>query len=59
MMIMIDTNINDIEFKKSARKQAIAILTLAIPCWDCKDPTYLSMMDMVHAVLVLTNDIEI
>ncbi len=58
-MIMIDTNINDIKFKKSARKQAIDILTLAIPCWDCKDPTYLSMMDMEHAVLVLTNDIEI
>lgn len=46
-------------FKVKARKDAIAIETLAIPCAGCKDNAFFCMMDMVHNVLVLTNDVEL
>lgn len=47
------------EFKERARKEAIAIETLAIPCAGSQDNTYKAMMDMVHCVLVLTNDVSL
>lgn len=46
-------------FKEKARKDAIAIETLAIPCAGSEDNAYKSMMDMVHAVMVLTNDVSL
>lgn len=46
-------------FKVKAREDAIAIERLAIPCADSKDTTFRCMMDMVHAVLVLTNDVSL
>ena len=46
-------------FKLKARKEAIAISQLAIPCADSQDNTYKAMMDMVNAVLVLTNDVSL
>lgn len=45
--------------KEEFRKQANDIEILAYPCADSKDPTYLAMMDMVHAVKVLTRDVEL
>jgi hypothetical protein len=46
-------------FKEKARKDAIAIETLAIPCAGSTDNTFVTMMDMVHAVLVLTADVSL
>lgn len=46
-------------FKAKARKDAIDIETLAIPCADSKDTTFKCMMDMVHAVMVLTTDVSL
>jgi len=46
-------------FKEKARKDAITIQTLAIPCAGSKDNTYKAMMDMVHAVIVLTTDVSL
>ena len=43
--------------KAEFRKQASDIEILAYPCAGSKDPCYLAMMDMVHAVKVLTGDI--
>lgn len=45
-------------YKLKARKDAIAIETLTIPCAGCQDNTYKCMMDMVHAVMVLTTDVS-
>ena len=45
-------------FKKLARKKALDIEILTIPCAGSTDNTYKAMMDMVHCVLVLTNDIS-
>ena len=38
---------------------AIDIETLAIPCAGSQDNTYKAMMDMVHAAMVLTNDVSL
>lgn len=46
-------------FKEQARKNAIAIETLAIPCAGSQDNTYKEMMNMVHAVMVLTSDVSL
>lgn len=46
-------------FKERARKDAIAIQTLAIPCAGSQDNTFKAMMDMVHAVMILTNDVSL
>ena len=46
-------------FKLKARKDAIAIKTLDIPCAGSQDNTFKCMMDMVHAVMVLTNDVSL
>lgn len=46
-------------FKLKARKDAIDIETLAIPCAGSQDNTYRAMMDMVHAVMVLTADVSL
>jgi len=46
-------------FKEKARKDAITIETLAIPCAGSTDNTFVAMMDMVHAVLVLTTDVSL
>lgn len=46
-------------FKLQARQDAIAIEILAIPCAGSQDNTFKCMMDMVHAVLVLTNDVSL
>jgi hypothetical protein len=46
-------------FKLRARKQALDIETLSIPCAGSQDNTYKSMMDMTHAVLVLTGDVDL
>lgn len=51
------SKVYNFSFKAKAREMAIAIDTLAIPCVGCEDNTYKAMMDMVHVVLVLTNDI--
>lgn len=45
-------------FKLKAREQAITIEILSIPCSGNKDNTFVAMMDMVHAVKVLTNDVS-
>lgn len=45
-------------FKEEARKQASDIITLAIPCVS-DDPTFVAMMDMANAVMVLTNDVSL
>ena len=46
-------------FKLKARKDAIATETLAIPCAGSQDNTFKCMMDMVHAVMVSTNDVSL
>lgn len=46
-------------FKEKARKDAIAIATLAIPCAGSQDNTFKSMMDMVNNVMVLTIDVSL
>lgn len=46
-------------FKEKARKDAITIKTLAIPCAGCNDNTYKCMMDMVNTVMILTNEVEL
>lgn len=46
-------------FKLKARKDAIDIDTLSIPCVGNNDNTYKSMMDMVHAVMILTTDVSL
>jgi hypothetical protein len=45
-------------FKEKVRKDAIAIETLAIPCIGSQDNTFNCMMDMVNAVMILTNDVS-
>jgi len=45
-------------FKEKVRKDAIIIETLATPCAGSKDNVFVSMMDMVHAVMVLTSDVS-
>ena len=45
--------------KMQYREQAIAIETLAIPCHGSEDNCFKSMMDMVHAVMVLTTDVSL
>lgn len=45
-------------FKERVRKDAVNIETLAIPCAGSQDNCYKSMMEMVHAVMVLTTDIS-
>ena len=46
-------------FKLKARKDAITIGQLAIPCAGSQDNTYKAMMDMVHVVMVLTKDVSL
>jgi len=46
-------------FKLKAREDAIVIETLTIPCASSQDETYKAMMDMVHAVMVLTSDVSL
>ena len=46
-------------FKEKARRDAITIETLAIPCAGSKDNAFIAMMDMVHAVKVLTSDVSL
>jgi hypothetical protein len=53
------SRIHNHAFKAKARKGAIDIETLAIPCADSKDTTFKCMMDMVHAVKVLTTDVSL
>lgn len=53
------SRIHNHAFKEKARKDAIDIETLAIPCADSKDTTFRCMMDMVHAVKVLTTDVSL
>lgn len=44
--------------KEKFRQDAINIETLAIPCAGSQDNAYKAMMDMVHAVMTLTNDVS-
>lgn len=53
------SRIHNHAFKERARKEAIAIETLAIPCAGSQDNAYKAMMDMIHCVLVLTNDVSL
>ena len=53
------SRIHNHAFKAKARKDAIDIETLAIPCADSKDTAFKCMMDMVHAVKVLTTDVSL
>ena len=53
------SRIHNHAFKAKARKDAIDIETLAIPCADSKDTAFKCMMDMVHAVQVLTTDVSL
>jgi hypothetical protein len=53
------SRIRNYAFKEKARKNAIAIQTLTIPCADSQDNVYKAMMDMVHAVMVLTSDVSL
>jgi hypothetical protein len=46
-------------YKLKCRNDAVCIQTLAIPCAGCTDNTYVAMMDMVHAVMVLTSDVSL
>ena len=46
-------------FKLNARKAAIDIETLAIPCVESQDNTFKNMMLMAHYVMVLTNDVSL
>lgn len=46
-------------FKARARKEAQAIEILAYPCSGSEDNMYKAAMSMVHAVLVLTNDVSL
>lgn len=46
-------------YKAKVRQEAINIEILAIPCAGSKDNAYIAMMDMVHAVMVLTNDVSL
>jgi len=46
-------------FKEKVRNDAVTIQTLAIPCADSQDNTFKAMMDMVHAVMVLTSDVSL
>ena len=52
------SRIHNQAYKLKARKDAIDIETLAIPCAGSQDNAYKSMMDMVHAVMVLTTDVS-
>ncbi len=45
--------------KEKARKDAITVQTLAIPCEGSQDPTFMSMMEMVDYVLRLTVDVSL
>lgn len=53
------SRIHNHAFKLKARKDAIDIETLAIPCAGSQDNTYKAMMNMVHAVMVLTSDVSL
>ena len=53
------SRIHNHAFKLKARKDAIDIETLAIPCVGSQDNTFKCMMDMVHAVMVLTSDVSL
>ena len=46
-------------FKLKARKDAIAIETLAIPCAGSQDNVFKCMMNMVHAVMELTDEVSL
>lgn len=46
-------------FKLKARKDAIAIETLTIPCAGSQDNTFKCMMNMVHTVMELTDDVSL
>jgi hypothetical protein len=46
-------------FKAKARQDAIAIETLAIPAAGSQDNAFKAMMDMVHAVMILTTDVSL
>lgn len=52
------SRIHNHAFKEKARRDARAIETLSIPCAGSQDNTYKAMMDMVHAVLVLTSEVS-
>ena len=53
------SRIHNHAFKLRARQSAIDIETLAIPCAGSEDNTFKSMMNMVHCVMVLTNDVDL
>lgn len=53
------SKIHNHAFKLKARQEAIAIQTLAIPCAGNKDQTFVEMMNMVNAVMVLTSDVSL
>ena len=59
MPIKGTSRIQNHAFKEKARKDAIVIETLAIPCAGSQDNAYKAMMDMVHCVMVLTNDVSL
>lgn len=59
MPIKGTSRIHNHAFKEKARKDAIDIETLAIPCAGSQDNTYKAMMDMVHAVMILTTDVSL
>lgn len=46
-------------FKLNAREHAITIEALTIPCAGSQDNAYKAMIDMVHAVKVLTTDVSL
>ena len=52
------SRIHNHAYKLKARKDAIDIETLAIPCAGSQDNAYKAMMDMVYAVMVLTTDVS-
>ena len=53
------SRISNHALKLKARKDAVTIETLAIPCAGSHDTTFKCMMDRVHAVMVLTNDVSL
>lgn len=53
------SRIKNHNFKAKCRQAAIDIETLAIPISGSKDNTVVAMLDLVHMVMVLTNEVEL
>lgn len=57
--ISIEENKERVEYKKKCRREAITIQELSKPIGDSKDPMVNAMFDLLHMVMVLTNDIDV